>query len=172
MLIGVPKESKPHEHRVGMTPMGVREAAYHGHEVIVEHSAGRAIDLNDEDYRRAGAEVVGDASEVFCRAELIVKVKEPQAHELALLREGQVLFTYLHLAPDPEQTKALMDSGCIAIAYETVTDPRGGLPLLAPMSEVAGRMSILVGAQCLALEKGGRGVLLAVFRAFRRLMSP
>lgn len=160
MVIGIPRETKIHEFRVGMNPTSVREAVHHGHHVLVERHAGHAIGLDDDDYRQAGAQIAADAGEVFAGAELIVKVKEPQSAELALLREGQVLFTYLHLAPDPEQTRALMESGCVAVAYETVTDAYGGLPLLAPMSEVAGRMSVLVGAHCLELEQGGRGVLL------------
>jgi len=160
MLIGVPKEIKAHEYRVGMTPTSVREAVHNGHSVIVETNAGKAIGLEDDDYRAVGAEIVGAAADVFARADMVVKVKEPQAPELAMLREGQVLFTYLHLAPDPEQTKGLIDSGAIAIAYETVTDEHGGLPLLAPMSEVAGRMSIQAGAHCLELAQGGRGALL------------
>ncbi len=160
MLIGVPKEIKTHEYRVGMTPASVREAVHHGHQVVVEGGAGVAISLDDDDYRAVGAEIVDSADEVFARAEMVVKVKEPQAPELAMLREGQVLFTYLHLAPDPEQTKGLMASGCVAIAYETVTDERGGLPLLAPMSEVAGRMAIQAGAHCLEMEQRGRGMLL------------
>jgi alanine dehydrogenase len=160
MLIGVPKEIKTEEHRVGMIPSSVREAVHHGHEVIVQTNAGHAIGLDDDDYQGAGAEVVDSAEEVFARAEMIVKVKEPQPVECAMLREGQVLFTYLHLAPDPEQTKGLMQSGCVAVAYETVTDDDGGLPLLAPMSEVAGRMAIQAGANCLEMERGGRGMLL------------
>jgi alanine dehydrogenase len=160
MRIGVPKEIKTHEYRVGLTPASVRELSEHGHEVIVEHDAGHAIGLDDALYEKAGARIAADAAEVFAGAELIVKVKEPQAQERALLREGQVLFTYLHLAPDPDQTRDLMASGCVAIAYETVTDARGGLPLLAPMSAVAGRMSIQAGAHSLELAQGGSGVLL------------
>jgi alanine dehydrogenase len=160
MRIGVPKEIKVHEYRVGMTPASVREAVAHGHEVIVEHGCAERQGITDDDYRRAGAVVVASAAEVFAIAELIVKVKEPQPHECAMLREGQTLFTYLHLAPDPEQARALVASGVTAIAYETVTDARGGLPLLAPMSEVAGRMAIQAGAHCLELEQGGRGTLL------------
>jgi alanine dehydrogenase len=160
VLIGVPKEIKTHEYRVGMTPTSVREAVHHGHKVLVQTGAGAAIGLTDDDYRAAGGEIAGDAVDVFGAADMIVKVKEPQAPERAMLREGQVLFTYLHLAPDPEQTKGLIESGAVAIAYETVTDARGGLPLLAPMSEVAGRMSIQAGAHCLELEQGGRGALL------------
>jgi alanine dehydrogenase len=160
MLVGIPKEIKVHEYRVGVPPAGVRELVDNGHQVIVQKDAAKEIGMHDEDYERAGAEMVDTPEEIFERAEMVVKVKEPQAHECAMLREGQVLFTYLHLAPDPDQTNALMKSGCIAIAYETVTDAQGGLPLLAPMSEVAGRMSIQAGAHCLEKEQGGRGVLL------------
>lgn len=142
MRIGVPKEIKVHEYRVGMTPSSVREAVYHGHEVLVQKGAGFAIGLLDEQYAAAGAKLIDTAEEIFASADMIVKVKEPQELEWKQLREGQVLFTYLHLAPDPEQARGLMESGVVAIAYETVTDARGGLPLLAPMSEVAGRMSI------------------------------
>ncbi len=160
MLIGVPKEIKVQEHRVGLTPTSAREAVHHGHQVIVEQGAGDAIGLEDDDYRAVGAEIVDGAEEVFARAEMVVKVKEPQPRECKMLRQGQVLFTYLHLAPDPEQTEALAASGAVAIAYETVTGADGGLPLLAPMSEVAGRMSIQAGAHCLEMEQGGRGMLL------------
>ncbi|MDM4771562.1 alanine dehydrogenase [Solimonas sp. SE-A11] len=160
MLIGTPKEIKNHEYRVGLTPAGVRELTSRGHQVMIEAGAGLGIGIPDEAYRNAGAELVATAGEVFRRAEMIVKVKEPQPGECAMLREGQVLFTYLHLAPDPAQTRALVDSGCIAIAYETVTDGRGGLPLLAPMSEVAGRMSIQAGAHAIEKAQGGNGVLL------------
>ncbi|MDP6068773.1 MAG: alanine dehydrogenase [Alphaproteobacteria bacterium] len=160
MLVGVPKEIKVQEYRVGLTPSSVRELVEHGHQALVETQAGHAIGLEDEAYGAAGAEIVASAEEVFARAEMVVKVKEPQAVEIAMLRPDQVLFTYLHLAPDPEQTRGLVESGCVAIAYETVTDPHGGLPLLAPMSEVAGRMAIQAGAHCLELEQGGRGLLL------------
>jgi alanine dehydrogenase len=160
MRIGVPKEIKVHEYRVGMTPASVREAVEHGHAVFVEHDAAARQGLTDQDYERAGAKIVPTAAEVFATADLIVKVKEPQPAECAMLRSGQTLFTYLHLAPDPEQAKALMASGVAAIAYETVTSARGGLPLLAPMSEVAGRMAIQAGAHCLEMEQGGRGMLL------------
>ncbi|MGE0845615.1 MAG: alanine dehydrogenase [Flavobacteriaceae bacterium] len=160
MHIGVPKEIKVHEYRVGMTPASVREAVAAGHTAVVEHNAGHAIGFDDSDYEAAGAKIAPDARSVFAEAEMIVKVKEPQAVERKMLREGQILFTYLHLAPDPEQTKDLIDSGAVCIAYETVTDTRGGLPLLAPMSEVAGRMSIQAGAHCLEMEQGGRGQLL------------
>ena len=160
MLIGVPKEVKVHEYRVGMTPGAVREAIGHGHEVLVETGAAARMGLADADYERAGARIAATAAEVFARSDLIVKVKEPQPDECQLLREGQALFTYLHLAPDPAQAKALVASGVTAIAYETVTSARGGLPLLAPMSEVAGRMAVQAGAHCLEMEQGGRGVLL------------
>ncbi len=160
MKIGCPKEIKPQEFRVGLTPHAAREAMAHGHEVIVETHAGAGAGFPDEDYIAAGARIVGTAAEVFAEAEMIVKVKEPQAVERRMLREGQLLFTYLHLAPDPEQTKDLLASGCTAIAYETVTDPQGGLPLLAPMSEVAGRLAPQVGAWTLQKANGGRGVLM------------
>jgi alanine dehydrogenase len=160
MRIGVPKEIKNHEYRVGLTPAGVRELVAQGHEVLVETGAGDAIGLTDALYTAAGASMAADAAAVFGQAELIVKVKEPQPAECRMLREGQLLFTYLHLAPDPEQARGLVESGCVAIAYETVTDGRGGLPLLAPMSEVAGRMSIQAGAHALQKAQGGLGVLL------------
>lgn len=160
MLIGVPKEIKTHEYRVGLTPAGVRELKRSGHSVLVETRAGAGIDFDDEAYRTAGAEIAPDAETVFAKADMIVKVKEPQPRECKQLRDGQILFTYLHLAPDPEQTRLLRESGCIAIAYETVTDDRGRLPLLAPMSEVAGRMSIQAGAHSLERAQGGRGMLL------------
>jgi alanine dehydrogenase len=160
MRIGVPKEIKNHEYRVGLTPAGVREVTSHAHTVIVERGAGLGIGASDDDYVRAGARIAADAAEVFATAEMVVKVKEPQAAERALLRSGQVLFAYLHLAPDREQTRDLMASGAVAIAYETVTSARGGLPLLAPMSEVAGRMSVQAGAHCLEKASGGAGLLL------------
>ena len=160
MLIGVPKEIKNHEYRVGMPPAAVREATHHGHGVLVQAGAGAGIGCDDETYRQAGAQIVADAATVFARADMIVKVKEPQPEECRQLRKGQLLFTYLHLAPDPQQTELLLRSGCTAIAYETITDERGGLPLLAPMSEVAGRMAIQVGAVALQKANGGRGVLL------------
>jgi alanine dehydrogenase len=160
MLIGVPKEIKNHEYRVGMAPASVREAIKHGHQVMVQVNAGEGIGVSDAEYAQIGAEVVDSAEEIFARAEMVVKVKEPQAVERAMLREGQVLFTYLHLAPDPEQTKDLVDSGATCIAYETVTSPHGGLPLLAPMSKVAGRMAIQAGAYCLEHPHGGLGMLL------------
>ena len=160
MLVGVPKEIKTQEYRVGLVPSSVRELAHHGHQVIMEDNAGAGVGFFNEDYERAGATIAADAAEVFAKADMVVKVKEPQPEECAMLREGQVLFTYLHLAPDLTQTKGLVDSGAIAIAYETVTDRHGRLPLLAPMSEVAGRMSIQVGAHCLEKEQGGAGMLL------------
>ncbi len=160
MLIGVPKEIKVHEYRVGLVPAGVRELVHNGHKVLVQAGAGAGIGFDDEAYKKAGASIAKNAAEVFAKADMIVKVKEPQANECKMLRKGQVLFTYLHLAPDPEQTKGLIKSGATAIAYETVTSDRGGLPLLAPMSEVAGRMSIQVGAFYLQKEPGGSGVLL------------
>ena len=160
MRIGVPTEIKNHEYRVGMTPAAVREAVFHGHEVLVQAGAGAGIGCDDERYRQAGAKVLPDAAAVFEAAEMIVKVKEPQPAECAMLRRGQLLFTYLHLAPDPVQAEGLLKSGCTAIAYETITDQRGGLPQLAPMSEVAGRMAIQVGAVALQKANGGRGVLL------------
>ncbi len=160
MRIGVPKEIKVHEYRVGMTPVSVREAVGRGHEVVVETNAALRQGFTDGDYRKAGATILPTAAEVFAKADMIVKVKEPQPAECKMLRPGQTLFTYLHLAPDPEQAKALMASGVTAIAYETVTNARGGLPLLAPMSEVAGRMSIQAGAHCLEMEQGGCGMLL------------
>ena len=161
MLIGVPKEIKDNEFRVGMTSASIAEAVHHGHEVMVEAIAGLGIDATDDHYRQAGAKIVDTAEEIFSRADLIVKVKEPQPGERKMLREDQVLFTYLHLAPDPEQTKDLVESDSICIAYETVTDVHGGLPLLAPMSQVAGRMSVQAGAYALEMAQGGRGVLLA-----------
>ncbi|AKK68129.1 alanine dehydrogenase [Xanthomonas translucens] len=160
MLVGVPKEIKNHEYRIGLTPAGVRELVLHGHQVLVQRDGGQAIGLTDADYERAGARLADDAASVFAQAEMIVKVKEPQPDECALLRTGQLLFTYLHLAPDPAQANALLQSGCTAIAYETVTDGHGGLPLLAPMSEVAGRMAIQAGAHALEKAQGGCGVLL------------
>ena len=160
MLIGVPKEIKVEEYRVGLVPGTVRELVHHGHRVTIETNAGGGIGFTDDNYRNAGAEIADSAEEVFAKADMVVKVKEPLEREYRQLREGQVLFTYLHLAPDLAQTQGLIDSGCIAIAYETVTDAGGGLPLLAPMSEVAGRMSVQVGAHCLEKEQGGSGMLL------------
>ena len=159
MLIGVPKEIKDQEHRVGLTPASVREIVAHGHSVLVETHAGDGIGAADADYRKAGAEIAPTAEDVFARAEMLVKVKEPQAVERKRLKRGQVLFTYLHLAPDPEQTKDLIASGAVCIAYETITDAHGGLPLLAPMSEVAGRMAVQAGAHCLETAQGGMGIL-------------
>jgi alanine dehydrogenase len=160
MLIGVPKEIKTHEYRVGLVPSSVRELIHNGHQALVQTGAGQGIGFDDEAYKAAGAEIAPTAAEVFAKAEMIVKVKEPQPNECKMLRSGQLLFTYLHLAPDPEQTKGLLESGCTAVAYETVTNARGGLPLLSPMSEVAGRMSVQVGAHCLEKEPGGAGILL------------
>jgi alanine dehydrogenase len=160
MLVGVPREIKIEEYRVGLVPGSVRELVHHGHRVIVESGAGAGIGFDDAAYRAVGGEIVATAAEVFGRAEMIVKVKEPQPGEIALLRAGQLLFTYLHLAADRVQTEGLLRSGVTGIAYETVTDGRGGLPLLAPMSEVAGRMSVQVGAHCLEKEQGGAGILL------------
>ena len=160
MLIGIPKEIKNHEYRVGLTPSSVREATAHGHDVIIETNAGAGIGCSNDDYVAAGAKIVDTAAEIFAKSEMIVKVKEPQKVEYEQLREGQLLFTYLHLAPDPEQTEGLIKSGVTAIAYETVTDKNGGLPLLAPMSEVAGRMAPQVGAAALQKANGGRGMLL------------
>ncbi len=160
MLIGVPREIKVREYRVGLTPTSVRELTALGHQIIVEHDAGAGIGMDDADYERAGATIAAGAPEIFARADMIVKVKEPQPAERRMLRPGQVLFTYLHLAPDPEQTADLIKSGATCIAYETVTSPAGGLPLLAPMSEVAGRMSVQAGAYFLEKAHGGHGVLL------------
>jgi alanine dehydrogenase len=160
MRVGVPKEVKTDENRVGLVPASVRELVHHGHAVVVESGAGRGIGFSDDNYRQEGASVAGTADEVFGQADLIVKVKEPQSDEIKRLTSRHILFTYLHLAPDPAQAKGLMASGCAAIAYETVTDERGGLPLLTPMSEVAGRMAIQVAAHCLEKRQGGLGVLL------------
>ncbi len=160
MLIGVPKEIKNHEYRIGLTPAGVRELVANGHQVIVQENGGEAIGLSNEMYLAAGADIVSSAQEIFARAGMIIKVKEPQPEECKMLREDQMLFTYLHLAPDPEQTRLLVESRSTCIAYETITDDRGGLPLLAPMSEVAGRMSIQEAAYCLEKAQGGRGVLM------------
>jgi len=160
MLIGIPKEIKNNEFRVGLTAAGVRELVASGHQVMVETAAGCGIGMDDECYRAAGAEIVDTPEALFERAGMIIKVKEPQPNECRMLDEGQLLFTYLHLAPDPTQTELLLASGVTAIAYETVTDARGGLPLLTPMSEVAGRMSIQAGAQCLEKSQGGAGRLL------------
>ncbi|MGH1351983.1 MAG: alanine dehydrogenase [Methyloligellaceae bacterium] len=160
MRIGVPKEVKIHEYRVGLTPESVSEFVHHGHEVYIETQAGQGINADDAVYEAAGAKIATSAAELYQSAEMIIKVKEPQAQERTLIRDGQVLFTYLHLAPDPEQAKDLTASGAVCIAYETVTDNRSGLPLLKPMSQVAGRMSIQAGASALEKEHGGRGVLL------------
>jgi alanine dehydrogenase len=160
MLVGVPKEIKNNEFRVGLTPPSVHELAARGHRVIVQAGAGAGIGLTDEQYTAAGATIVPSAQAIFAQAEMIVKVKEPQPQECAMLRPGQILYTYLHLAPDPEQTAALVQSGAVCIAYETITGPGGGLPLLAPMSEVAGRMAVQAGATHLEKSKGGAGILL------------
>lgn len=160
MLIGVPKEIKNHEYRVGLTPAGVRELVENGHKVLVQDSAGEGIGINNAMYEKAGASIAPDAASVFAQAEMIIKVKEPQANECKMLRPNQILFTYLHLAPDPKQTELLVESGVSAIAYETITDDSGALPLLAPMSEVAGRMAIQAGAHCLEKAQGGNGMLL------------
>jgi alanine dehydrogenase len=160
MRIGVPKEIKNHEYRVGLVPSSVQELVHHGHQVMVETGAGMGAGLTDADYEAAGASIVATAEQIFAEAEMIVKVKEPLAVERKKLRKGQILFTYLHLAPDAEQTRDLIDSGAICIAYETVTAPNGSLPLLTPMSEVAGRLAPQVGAHALEKAQGGRGVLL------------
>ncbi|WP_313200001.1 alanine dehydrogenase [Rhizobium sp.] len=160
MRVGCPKEIKNHEYRVGLTPGAVREYVAHGHDVIVETKAGAGIGADDAAYQAAGAKIVASAKDVFEKSDMVVKVKEPQPAEWAQLREGQILYTYLHLAPDPEQTKGLIASGVTGVAYETVTDERGGLPLLAPMSEVAGRLAIQAGATALQKANGGRGILL------------
>lgn len=160
MRIGVPKEIKPQEARVGLTPAGVRELIDHGHRVFVERGAGAGVGLGDAAYEQVGAVLVDSAQALYAESDMVVKVKEPQPEEYDLLRDGQILFTYLHLAPDAEQTKGLVDSGCVAIAYETVTDEHGGLPLLSPMSEVAGRLSVQAGAMCLENINGGEGLLL------------
>ena len=160
MLVGLPKEIKDNEYRVGLTPESLMEVVHHGHSAIVETNAGAGIGATDDDYRKTGATVVDTAAEVFERADMIVKVKEPQAVERAMLRPGQILFTYLHLAPDPDQTRDLVASEAVCIAYETVTSPRGGLPLLAPMSEVAGRLSVQAAAHCLEKVHGGKGMLM------------
>ncbi len=160
MIIGTPKEIKNHEYRVGLTPESAQELVAHGHEVLIESGAGNGIGASDAAYAKAGATIVKGAREIFERAEMIVKVKEPQADERSMLREGQILYTYLHLAPDPEQTRDLLDRKVVGIAYETVTGAGGGLPLLKPMSQVAGRMSVQAGATALEKANGGRGVLL------------
>lgn len=160
MKIGVPKEIKIHENRVGLVPSSVSELVQNGHEVFVQTNTGMGIGITDQDYQTAGAKILKTAKEIFETAEMIVKVKEPQPEECKMLRPGQIIFTYLHLAPDPVQTKLLVESKCVAIAYETVTDIYGGVPLLAPMSEVAGRMSVQAGAHCLECNQGGSGLLL------------
>ncbi len=160
MRIGVPKEIKVHEYRVGLSPDSVREFVAHGHQVVVETGAGAGIGRDDEAYRTAGAAIAATAAEVFAAADMIVKVKEPQPVERRMLRRDQILFTFLHLAPDPDQTRDLVQSGSVCIAYETVTDHHGGLPLLAPMSQIAGRLSIQAGAACLERVHGGKGKLL------------
>jgi len=160
MLVGVPKEIKNQESRVGLTPASVKELTLRGHQVLVQQNAGAAIGLTDEMYAGSGATIVDTAQEIFARADMVVKVKEPQPQECAMLRENQILYTYLHLAPDPDQTRALVASGAVCLAYETITGAGGGLPLLAPMSEVAGRMSIQAGAAHLEKSKGGMGLLL------------
>jgi len=160
MRVGVPKEIKNHEYRVGLVPGSVREYVANGHEVLVQAGAGAGIKASDGDYEAAGAKIAPDAASVFSSCDMIVKVKEPQPSEWVQLREDQILYTYLHLAPDPEQSRGLMESGVTAVAYETVTDPRGGLPLLAPMSEVAGRLSIQAAAYALTAHQGGRGLLM------------
>jgi len=160
MRVGLPKEIKNHEYRVGLTPASVRELTSHGHSVLVQTGAGAAIGLTDEQYQAAGATLATDAAQVFAQSDMIVKVKEPQPQECAMLRAGQILYTYLHLAPDPKQAAALIKSGAICIAYETITGAGGGLPLLAPMSEVAGRMAVQAGAAHLEKSKGGMGILL------------
>ena len=160
MRIGLPKEIKNHEYRVGLTPGSVRELTGHGHTVLVQQGAGASIGLTDEQYKAAGATLTADVAAVFAGSDMIVKVKEPQPQECEMLRPGQILYTYLHLAPDPDQTAALVKSGAICIAYETITGAGGGLPLLAPMSEVAGRMAVQAGAAHLEKSKGGMGLLL------------
>ena len=160
MRIGVPKETKTDEYRVGLVPESVRELSASGHEIFVETNAGIGINASDDDYRKFGAKILGTPQEVFECADMIIKVKEPLAPERALLRENQILFTYLHLAPDPEQTSDLVNSGAVCIAYETITDDKGGLPVLAPMSKVAGRMAVQEGAWCLERPHGGTGMLL------------
>jgi len=160
MLIGVPKEIKNNEFRVGLTPSSAQELIERGHSVMIETNAGHGVGFDDDDYINIGAQITSDAAKIFKTADMIVKVKEPQPHECHLLKKDQILFTYLHLAPDPIQTDLLVKSGCVAIAYETVTDNFGGLPLLSPMSEVAGRMAIQAGAHCLEKTQGGSGMLL------------
>ena len=171
MLVGVPKEIKTREFRVGLVPSSVAELVHRGHQVAVESQAGTGLGVSDEQYRAAGAEIVGSATEVFARADMIVKVKEPQPNEWVQLSANQILFTYLHLAADAPQAHGLAKSGCTAIAYETITDDDGGLPLLAPMSEVAGRLAVIEGASNLKANVGGRGVLISGVPGTRRLKS-
>ena len=159
MRVGVPKEIKKNEHRIGLTPTAAREYVAHGHTVSIETGAGLGAGFTDEDYVKAGAQISPDARTIFAENDMIVKVKEPQKVEWEMLREGQILFTYLHLAPDPDQTRGLMESKCAAVAYETVTDAKGGLPLLAPMSEVAGRIAVFSAAETLLTHNGGMGLL-------------
>ena len=170
MLIGVPTEIKPQENRVGLTPAGAKQYVQHGHRVIVQQDAGAGSGLSDEEYIQVGAQIVPTAEEVWGQADMICKVKEPLAAEYPKIRPGQILFTYLHLAPDLPQTEALLASGCVAIAYETI-EVNGALPLLAPMSEVAGRLSIQAGAHCLEKNQGGHGVLLGGVRASREQLD-
>lgn len=160
MLIGIPKELKSNEYRVSMSPLAVRELVYHGHRVLVQKNAGDAVNFDDAQYRAAGAVVVDTIEEIYNQAEMVVKVKEPQLEECSMIQDGQIIFSFFHLAAIPKITNALLDSKCIAIAYETVTAPDGSLPLLAPMSEVAGRVAVQAGAHCLEREQGGAGVLL------------
>ena len=160
IVVGVPKEIKNHEYRVGLIPTSVKQFVREGHEILVQKDAGLGSGFTDEDYKAVGAKIIDSAKEIFSSASMIVKVKEPQIAELAMLRKEQILYTYLHLAPDPEQTKGLLASGCIAIAYETITDHNGRLPLLAPMSKVAGRLAVQAGAHFLEKPQGGRGILL------------
>jgi alanine dehydrogenase len=160
MRVGVPKEVKVRENRVGLTPASVRELVHHGHDVVVEHDAGQGIGVSDDAYAREGATIANDAAEIYAACDMIVKVKEPQPAERAMLRPGQVLFTYLHLAPDPAQTRDLVASNAVCIAYETVTSPSGTLPLLSPMSEVAGRLAVQAAAHYLEEPQGGKGVLI------------
>ena len=159
MRVGVPKEIKKNEHRIGLTPTAVREYVAHGHQVSIEKGAGLGAGFTDKDYEKAGATIVADAATIFANNDMIVKVKEPQKVEWEMLRPDQILFTYLHLAPDPDQTQGLIKSGCAAVAYETVTDAKGGLPLLAPMSEVAGRIAVFSAADTLLKHNGGMGLL-------------
>lgn len=160
MLIGIPKELKNNEYRVSLSPLAVRELVYHGHRVLVQKDAGRAVNFDDAHYRAAGAVVVDTIEEIYKQAELVIKVKEPQLEECAMIQDGQIIFSFLHLAAVPQITNALLERNCIGIAYETVTSRDGTLPLLAPMSEVAGRMAVQAGAHCLEREQGGAGILL------------